>query len=63
MHFVVHRGPADQTDGYQFVTPVIARLLADLISILVAVNAFDVRDHRCNFIAYGREVTHHKIRR
>ncbi|KWE83294.1 hypothetical protein WL80_24190 [Burkholderia ubonensis] len=58
-HFAVHCGPADQTDGHQFVAPVVTRLLADLISILVAVNAFNVRGHRCNFIAYGSEIAHH----
>ncbi|KWF18983.1 hypothetical protein WT56_30120 [Burkholderia pseudomultivorans] len=58
-HFAVHRWAADQADGQQFVAPVVTRLLANFISILVPVNAFNVRSHRCNFIAYGREIAHH----
>ncbi|MDV3102924.1 hypothetical protein [Burkholderia cenocepacia] len=58
-----HRWPAYQTDHSQFNSPIVARLLSQLVPVFVVTNPLQMFRDRGDLIPHSREVAHHQIRR
>jgi hypothetical protein len=61
LNLAIHGRATDQPNRGDFGSTVIARLLADLVSVFISVKSSQMLRNRSHFIAHCREITHHQI--